>query len=246
MDGSREIAFALAARHNGRLALDRVSHVFGDGPERRRVLDEVSLAVGAGEIVILNGPSGCGKSTLLTLAGGLRAVQSGSLKHADVELAGASEGILRRQRRRVGFIFQGHNLHASLTALGNVRMGLEVQGPRAMEDWRARCRAMLDKVGLSARADDYPSTLSGVEKQRVAIARALVADPPLVLADEATAALDGKSGRDIVELIRTLVKAANAGALMVTHDQRILDVADRVVSMADGRVWPAESGRDRA
>jgi putative ABC transport system ATP-binding protein len=122
-------------------------------------------------------------------------------------------------------------------------MGLEVQGASAMEDWRRRCLAMLDKVGLSARADDYPATLSGGQKQRVAIARALVADPPLVLADEATAALDGKSGRDIVELIRTLVKAANAGALMVTHDQRILDVADRVVSMSDGRVGPAQLGR---
>ncbi len=245
MDGSHEIAFATAAQRHSRLALKGVSHIFGDGPERRCVLTGVSLDVAAGEIVILNGPSGCGKSTLLTLAGGLRAVQAGSLTHGDVELAGASEAVLRRQRRRVGFIFQGHNLHASLTALGNVRMGLEVQGPQAMKDWRARCLAMLEKVGLSARANDYPATLSGGQKQRVAIARALVADPPLVLADEATAALDGKSGRDIVELIRTLVKAANAGALMVTHDQRILDVADRVVSMSDGRVAPAGSRKDR-
>jgi putative ABC transport system ATP-binding protein len=236
MDGSHAALSTRSVATQSRLALDGVSHSFGDGPAQRRVLADVSLQVGAGEIVILNGPSGCGKSTLLTLAGGLRSVQAGSLRHGDVELAGASEAVLRRQRRRVGFIFQGHNLHASLTALGNVRMGLEVQGAAAMKDWRQRCLAMLDKVGLSSRAHDYPATLSGGQKQRVAIARALVADPPLVLADEATAALDGKSGREIVELIRRLVKAANAGALMVTHDQRILDVADRIVSMADGRL----------
>jgi putative ABC transport system ATP-binding protein len=213
-----------------------LSHTFGDGAAARRVLDGVTLRLAQGEIVILNGPSGCGKSTLLTLAGGLRSVQSGSLKHGSVELAGADERTLRAARRRVGFIFQGHNLHASLTALGNVRMGLEVHGPTAMADWHAVCLAMLDKVGLSARANDYPATLSGGQKQRVAIARALVADPPLVLADEATAALDGRSGREIVELLRKLVKAANASVLMVTHDVRILDVADRVVSMADGKI----------
>ena len=213
-----------------------LAHTFGDGTAARRVLDGVTLRLERGEIVILNGPSGCGKSTLLTLAGGLRAVQSGSLKHGPVELAGATERTLRAARRRVGFVFQGHNLHASLTALGNVRMGLEVHGAAAMADWRKRCLAMLDKVGLASRADDYPATLSGGQKQRVAIARALVADPPLVLADEATAALDGRSGRDIVELMRGLVKAAGASVLMVTHDARILDVADRVVSMADGKI----------
>lgn len=218
------------------LSIAGLSHVYGAGLLRREVLTSIDLVIAPGEIVILNGPSGCGKTTLLTIAGALRGAQSGSVKHGHVELRGAGEGDLRKARRLIGFIFQAHNLHNSLTALGNVRMGMEAHGSGVMADWKARCADMLARVGLSNHMSDYPATLSGGQRQRVAIARALVTAPPLILADEATAALDGKSGRECVELIRNLAKRNGSAVLMVTHDARILDVADRVLTMTDGRI----------
>jgi putative ABC transport system ATP-binding protein len=215
-----------------------LSHWFGDGEGRRQVLFDIDLAVAPGEIVILTGPSGCGKTTLLTLAGALRSVQEGSLRVLGRALNGAGPDDLIATRRAIGFIFQAHNLHRSLTAVGNVRMGLEARGEAGRPGARERCEAMLKTVGLDHRIETYPAKLSGGQKQRVAIARALVASPRLVLADEPTAALDKQSGRDAVDLMQKLAREHGTSILLVTHDNRILDIADRIISMEDGRIIP--------
>jgi len=213
-----------------------LNHWFGEGEARKQALFDVDLNISRGELVILMGPSGSGKTTLLTLIGCLRRVQDGGVRLLGEELAGASEAMLVRMRRRLGFIFQAHNLHGSLTAIENVRMGLEVHGPVAMRNWHVACRKMLEIVGLGDRIDYLPANLSGGQKQRVAIARALVGNPDIVFADEPTAALDREAGRRVVELLRRLAGARGTTTLMVTHDNRILDAADRIVRMEDGRI----------
>lgn len=216
-----------------------LSHSFGSGPAQRRVLGGLDLDVPAGAFTMLMGPSGCGKTTVLTLAGGLRAVQAGSVRVLGTELAGAGEATRLALRRRIGFVYQAHNLHGSLTALGNVRMALEVHGLSRLDDWRARCTAALQAVGLGDRGGSFPGEMSTGQKQRVAIARALVARPALVLADEPTAALDRENDRLAIELLRRLAREAGTAVLMVTHDNRILDLADRITVMDDGRIVPA-------
>jgi putative ABC transport system ATP-binding protein len=190
-------------------------------------------------VVILTGPSGSGKTTLLTMLGGLRAAQSGRLHILGAELLHAENSTLTRLRRRVGFIFQAHNLLPYLTALENVRVGLEVH-PHWLERGRAAmdrsAAAMLERVGLADRATYYPEKLSGGQKQRVAIARALAPAPPLLLADEPTAALDRDSGRAAVEMFRELADQQRAAIVMVTHDNKVLDIADRIVNLEEGRL----------
>lgn len=215
----------------------QLDHAFGTGELRKQVLFENELAVYPGEIVIMTGPSGSGKTTLLTLIGTLRRVQSGELWVLGQPLHEASDRDLVRLRREIGFIFQAHNLFASLTATQNVRMALElVQNGRGLREQTARAQEMLAAVGLAARVDYKPKQLSGGQKQRVAIARGLVHRPRLVLADEPTAALDEESGRAVVELLRQHAKEQQATILIVTHDNRILDVADRIVNLCDGRI----------
>jgi putative ABC transport system ATP-binding protein len=189
-----------------------------------------------GEIVILTGPSGSGKTTLLSLMGGLRSLQSGSLRILNTELVGAAKTVAVEARRSCGYIFQSHNLHSSLTAQENVMMGLEVRGSCARADRGDRSLEILALVGLAERSQYYPENLSGGQKQRVAIARALVSHPQIVLADEPTAALDKQLGRDVVELMQKLAKEQRCTILMVTHDNRILDVADRIIYMEDGKL----------
>jgi putative ABC transport system ATP-binding protein len=221
------------------IEIHNLDHYFGDGSLRKQVLFKISLEINAGEIIIMTGPSGSGKTTLLTLAGGLRSAQSGSLKILGQELCGANAAQLTQARRRHGYIFQAHNLHSSLTALQNVRMGLELHPNLSVEEMLERSQSMLRHVGLGEHLHDYPDNLSGGQKQRVAIARALVSAPKIVLADEPTAALDKKSGRDVVELMQALAKEQGCTILMVTHDNRILDIADRIVYMEDGRLADA-------
>ena len=218
------------------ISIQNLDHFFGKGKLRKQVLFDVSLEINAGEIIIMTGPSGSGKTTLLTLAGGLRSPQSGSLKVLGEELIGANAGKLTQARRSNGYIFQAHNLHGSLTALQNVRMGLEVHKSISTAQMICRSIEMLEAVGLGERVNYYPDDLSGGQKQRVAIARALVAEPKIVLADEPTAALDKKSGRDVVELMQSLAKEKGCTILLVTHDNRILDIADRIIYMEDGRL----------
>ena len=219
-----------------------LNHWFYEGGIPKQVLRQVDLILRPGEIVILTGPSGSGKTTLLTMLGGLRAAQSGSLRILGSELLHADPATLTRLRRQVGFIFQAHNLMPYLNALENVRLGLEVR-----DDWLQRGRAAMDacatamlaQVGLSDRVHYYPEKLSGGQKQRVAIARALAAEPRLLLADEPTAALDRESGRDVVALFRQLADRCAAGIVMVTHDNKILDIADHIINLEAGRLVPA-------
>jgi len=218
------------------ISIHNLNHNFGQGQLRKQVLFDINLEINVGEIVIMTGPSGSGKTTLLTLVGGLRSVQSGSLQVLGQDLYGATAKQLTQARRHHGYIFQAHNLHGSLTALQNVRMGLELHPNFSTSEMQARSAAMLEQVGLGDRANYYPDDLSGGQKQRVAIARALVSHPKIVLADEPTAALDSKSGRDVVNLMQTLAKEQGCTILLVTHDNRILDIADRIVDMEDGRL----------
>jgi len=223
------------------IVADNVSHHFGAPPLRKQILFDVSVSIGRGEIVIVTGPSGSGKTTFLTLVGALRSTQAGSLRVLGEELNGASEPTLVRVRRRIGYIFQAHNLLDALTASQNVQMALQTTGvPAAHASERAQ-RA-LEAVGLESRAGHYPDQMSGGQKQRVAIARALVAEPELVLADEPTASLDKQSGRDVVELMRTLAREQGCTVLLVTHDNRILDIADRIVHLEDGRLQSFTEG----
>jgi putative ABC transport system ATP-binding protein len=217
-------------------------HRFDTGVSSSQVLFGVDLQVAAGEVVFLTGPSGCGKTSVLTLAGGLRAVQEGQVTTLGTDLRGADEATRVRVRRRIGFIFQAHNLHGSLTARENVAMGLEAQG-RGVPASAAQVDPSLDEVGLLSFADALPSQLSGGQKQRVAIARALVARPALILADEPTAALDGATGRSVVDLIRRMAKRAASAVLLVTHDPRLDHAADRILAMEDGRVVGERPGR---
>jgi len=213
-----------------------LSYAFGTGDLARPVLRDIDLTLAPGEIVLLTGPSGSGKTTLLTLIGALRAMQTGRCAVLGQELAGANETARVALRRRIGFIFQGHNLLGFLTVRQNVAMALELQPGLTERDRLDRAARMLDSVGLGDRGDDRPAGLSGGQRQRVAVARALVGDPGLILADEPTAALDRQSGGDVVRLLRDLAKRRGVPILLVTHDPRILDVADRIVAMEDGRI----------
>ncbi|TPG53538.1 ATP-binding cassette domain-containing protein [Roseomonas nepalensis] len=218
------------------IELESVTYAYGDGALRREVLRDVALRVAPGEIVILTGPSGSGKTTLLTLVGALRAAQAGSLRVLGQELAGAGEGVRVSLRQRIGFIFQSHNLLGFLTARQNVAMALELDGAIEERARLARAGEMMAAVGLAEHTEKLPGQLSGGQRQRVAVARALVHAPSLVLADEPTAALDRASGGEVVRLLRDLARSRGTAILLVTHDPRILDVADRIVMMEDGRV----------
>ncbi|WP_016950103.1 DevA family ABC transporter ATP-binding protein [Anabaena sp. PCC 7108] len=216
--------------------VQNLDHYFGTGQLKKQVLFNINLTINTGEIIIMTGPSGSGKTTLLTLAGGLRSAQSGSLKILGKELCKANAKQLTQARRNNGYIFQAHNLHGSLTAIQNVKMGLELHPKISTQEMINRSKAMLEEVGLGNRIDYYPDSLSGGQKQRVAIARALVSQPKIILADEPTAALDKQSGRDVVELMQKLAKEHGCTILLVTHDNRILDVADRIIYMEDGHL----------
>ena len=213
-----------------------LNHWFGEGEARKQVLHSIDLAIARGKLTVLVGASGSGKTTLLTLIGCLRQVQDGSVTLLGQELNGASEPLLMRCRRRLGFIFQAHNLHESLTAMQNVRMGLEVHGQHAMAQWEAASAQVLTTLGLGDRLHYLPAKLSGGQKQRVAVARALVGNPDIIFADQPTAALDKESGLQVVRLLKRLGQERGTTTLMVTHDPRILDLADGIATMEDGRI----------
>jgi putative ABC transport system ATP-binding protein len=218
------------------IRLRGVSYAYGEGELRKPVLREVDLDVASGEIVLLTGPSGSGKTTLLTLVGALRAMQDGAAGVLGVDLATANERTRVALRRRIGFIFQNHNLLGFLTVRQNVAMALELD--RASDERTRLTEAddILARVGLAAHADKRPAQLSGGQRQRVAVARALASRPGLVLADEPTAALDKASGLEVVRLLREMAKEQGAAILLVTHDPRILEFSDRIVAMEDGRI----------
>lgn len=218
------------------VAISNLNYTFGKGNLRKAVLIDITLDINPGEICILTGPSGSGKTTLLSLIGGLRSLQDGSLKILGQELQGISKRKLTKIRNNIGFIFQHHNLLKCLSAYGNVRMSLKLHQEIPVWEYRKRAETILEAVGLADFIDSYPENLSGGQQQRVAIARALVAQPKLVLADEPTASLDSKTGRDVVDIIQKLAKEEGCSVLLVTHDNRILDIADRIVKMEDGKL----------
>src|SRR3712207_4352445 len=213
-----------------------LDHCFGEGEARKQALFDVNIALERGKLTILLGASGSGKTTLLTLIGCLRRVQDGSVALLGTEFAGADESVLVQCRCRLGFIFPAHNLHDSLTALQNVRMGLEVHGREATAHWREASAHLFSLLGLFARLDSLPASLSGGQKQRVAVARALVGNPDIVFADEPTAALDKDSALNVVTLLKRLGRERGTTTLMVTHDSKIMDLADRIVTMEEGRI----------
>lgn len=202
----------------------------------KQTLFDINLTLKKGEVVIMKGPSGSGKTTLLTLMGALRTANHGSLKVFGNNLIRASNNLLIETRRNIGYIFQAHNLLKSLTARQNVQMSMELHPEFSSKEVKERAISMLESVGLGDRINYYPDNLSGGQKQRVAIARALVSHPKMVLADEPTAALDSKSGRDVVEIMQKLAKEQGCTILIVTHDDRILDVAERIIELEDGKL----------
>ena len=213
-----------------------LNHYFGVGEARKQAIWNVNLNIERGSLTILIGPSGSGKTTLLTLMGCLRDVQEGSVRLLGEELNGSHEGQLMMLRRRLGFIFQAHNLHESLSASQNVQMGLQVHGAGNPAAQLAATRHMLDILGLGDRMDYLPGNLSGGQKQRVAVARALVSNPQIVFADEPTAALDKESGMNVVAMLKALGGQRQTTNIMVTHDNRILELADRIITMEEGHI----------
>lgn len=218
------------------LALESVSKTYGRGHASVKAVDGVSLGVGRGEIVLVMGPSGSGKTTLLSIAGGLLKPDSGSVAVAGNRLDRLGPAELSRLRLlEVGFVFQTFNLLASLSALENVAlvMNLAGRGDGSAEEGSG---ALLARLGLQERLSHVPADLSGGEKQRVALARALANDPPLILADEPTGNLDSRSGREVMMLLFDLAREEGKAVVVVSHDPRIVDIADRVLWLEDGRL----------
>jgi len=226
------------------LAVDArgVTKVFGAGSLAVEALRGVDFSVAVGELVMLVGPSGSGKTTLLSILGCVLGATAGELSLFGTRITGLGEAELPTVRQAlIGFVFQGHNLIASLSAVDNVRLVLETRGYRRREAAR-EARELIGRVGLAAQADRYPETLSGGQRQRVAIARALAGQPPLVLADEPTAALDAVAGLAVTELLIELCRERGSTVVVVTHDNRIFHLADRIVHIEDGLIVPAEPG----
>jgi putative ABC transport system ATP-binding protein len=223
--------------------VDKVDHFFGEGDSHTQVLFDINIEIQAGQLVIMTGPSGSGKTTLLTLIGALRSVQSGRIDVLGHNLSGLQGSDLVAVRRNIGFIFQMHNLFDSLSALENVKMAMQLGGWPPSE-MRRRGTEILERLGLGHRIDHKPKALSGGQRQRVAVARAIVNRPKLILADEPTAALDKDSSRIVVNLLKELTTREGCTVMMVTHDNRILELADRIVNMVDGAIKSDVALRD--
>jgi putative ABC transport system ATP-binding protein len=215
--------------------VEALNHFFGHGEARSQVLHDNDIEIGAGQFVVMTGPSGAGKTTLLTLVGALRSIQEGRIEILGHDLSRLGRRELVVTRRHVGFIFQMHNLFDALSAYENVMMAMQL-GACPPAEMRRRGSAILQRLGLGHRIDHKPRSLSGGERQRVAIARALVNHPNLVLADEPTAALDRESAHKVVDLLKETTVEQGSTVVMVTHDHRIIEKADRLVHMVDGRI----------
>jgi putative ABC transport system ATP-binding protein len=215
--------------------------IYGSGPTAYQALRGVDFRADAGEFVMLSGPSGSGKTTLLSILGCVLNATSGTVRLLGRDVSHATEAELASLRlSTIGFVFQSHNLLASLTTLDNVKLLLDLRGLPAAEA-RARASRTLEAVGLESKLGSLPRDLSGGQRQRVAIARALAGDPPFVLADEPTAALDAQNGLAVTELLRSLAKQSNRTVVVVTHDSRIFHLADRIVQIEDGLIKEAMS-----
>jgi len=214
---------------------------YESGAASARALDGIDLDVHPGELMLLMGPSGSGKTTLVSIMGAILRPTSGSVRIQGEEIAALGESALPRVRlNHIGFVFQGFNLFPTLTAGENVELALDLKGIRGAKA-RQRSKELLEQVGLGDKLRSYPSNLSGGQKQRVAIARALAGDPEIILADEPTAALDSHSGRVVMEMIRSLAHDRGRAVVIVTHDNRVLEYADQVVHIEDGRVLRSQA-----
>ena len=216
------------------LSVEEVTREYTDGGPPVQVLKGVSLDVRRGEVLLLTGPSGSGKTTLLSIMGCLLRPTSGSVWIDGRNVARLSESQLPRLRlKHIGFVFQSANLFPTLTAAENIELSLNLRGIEGAAA-RREARELLDAVGLSEKAPAYPANLSGGQKQRVAIARALAGDPEIIQADEPTAALDSHSGHAVMQLLSDLARERGRAVVIVTHDSRAMQYADRVVKMEDG------------
>jgi putative ABC transport system ATP-binding protein len=219
-----------------------LSKIYREGTTELRALQDVDLDIRAGELTLLMGPSGSGKTTLISILGCILRASHGSLELLGENVTSLPERELPRIRRdAIGFVFQGFNLFPTLTAAENVVLALDVRGIRGAGA-RRRAEELLAEVELADKLRSFPADLSGGQKQRVAIARALAGDPPILLADEPTAALDWTSGRAVMELLRRMARANARAVVMVTHDPRVLSFGDRIVHLADGRIVREETG----
>lgn len=214
--------------------------VLGEAPNQVKVLKGIDLDLQAGELTLMMGPSGSGKTTLLSIVGCILSPTEGSLGIAGQQTKGMSkEGLADLRRRHVGFVFQGYNLVPTLTAVENIMLALDLRDINGPDAYDIAAEA-LEQVGLGHRINASPSKMSGGEKQRVAIARALAGSPSVILADEPTAALDGKNGEAVMELLAQVAQDTNRAVLAVTHDHRTLKYADRIVRIDDGRIASSE------
>lgn len=214
--------------------MKNISKNYQDGEQAIEVLKNVSLEVAQGEFVAIVGPSGAGKSTFLSIAGALLSPTEGEIAIGGTTLNSMSEKALTKVRLdKVGFIFQGANLIPYLSVRDQLLVIAELSGEKGSAA-KERADKLLQELGLTARQNNYPESLSGGEKQRVAIARALMNDPDIILADEPTASLDASRGHKVVQMIADEVKRKNKAAIMVTHDERVLDLVDRVIRIEDG------------
>nr|WP_232731841.1 ABC transporter ATP-binding protein [Oscillatoria sp. PCC 10802] len=212
--------------------------VFQSGQQWYQALKGINLEIQQGQIQLLMGPSGSGKTTLLSILAGMLTPSAGRVFLLGQEITKMSRAQLAQFRlKNIGFIFQGFNLFPALTAAENIELALEIKGIRGRKA-RQQAHTLLEQVGLADKAKLHPRDLSGGQKQRVAIARALAGNPQLIMADEPTAALDSHSGHAVIELLRRLAKEGGSTVLMVTHDPRIVDVADRVLYLEDGEITP--------
>ena len=217
-----------------------LTKIYREGATEMRALHGVDLEVRAGELTLLMGPSGSGKTTLLSILGCILRASDGKLEVLGEDVGSLAESELPRIRREaIGFVFQGFNLFPTLTAAENVALALDLRGIRGAAAQK-RAEDLLAEVGLSQKARSFPAELSGGQKQRVAIARALAGDPPILLADEPTAALDSTSGRTVIELLQRLAREHGRAVVMVTHDPRVLSFGDRIIHLEDGRIVKEE------
>src|SRR6266576_5141645 len=218
------------------IAVRRLTKTYTEGNTGTPALRGVDLDVRAGELLMLMGPSGSGKTTLLSIMGCILTASSGSVQIAGREITQMNEKQLPAIRlEHIGFIFQGFNLFPTLSASENVELMLDLKGVSA-KSGKKRAAELLDQVGLGDKRASFPSDLSGGQKQRVAIARALAGDPGIILADEPSAALDSHTGRNVMEMMSELAHRRQRAVVIVTHDSRVLNFADRIVRIEDGAI----------